>query len=94
MRGRNEHMIEPPSEDDKRHAAANYLHFEHEDPGVWDIHFDSFEEAVEFVNDRGWGFASEDWEPSGMLFEMRIECKDRHGSVVGQLLMLTIKLTE
>ena len=29
-----------------------------------------------------------------MLFEMRIECKDRHGSVVGQLLMLTIKLTE
>jgi hypothetical protein len=63
MRGRNEHMIEPPSEDDKRHAAANYLHFEHEDPGVWDIYFDSFEEAVEFVNDRGWGFASEDWEP-------------------------------
>ena len=25
-------MIEPPNEDDKRRAASNYLHFEHEDP--------------------------------------------------------------
>ena len=87
-------MIEPPSEDDKRHAASNYLHFEHDNAATCDVYFDSLEEAVEFVNDRGWSFSSEDWEPSGMLFEMRIECKDRHGSVVGQLLMLTIKLTE
>jgi hypothetical protein len=87
-------MIEPPNEEDDRRAAANYLHFEHDNPATCDVYFDSFEEAVKFVNDRGWSFASEDWEPSGMLFEMRIECKDRHGSGVGQLVMLTIKLTE
>ena len=58
-----------------------------------DVYFDSFEEAVEFINERGWSFATEDWEPFG-FFEARIECKDRHGSGVGQLLMLTIKLTE
>ena len=41
MRGRNEHMIEPPSEDDKRHAAANYLHFEHDNPATCDVYFES-----------------------------------------------------
>jgi hypothetical protein len=87
-------VIEPPNETDKRRAASDYLHFEDDDLFLPDVYFDSFEEAVKFVNDRGWSFASEDWEPSGMLFEMRIECKDRHGSGVGQLLMLTIKLTE
>ena len=86
-------MIEEPDENDKRRAKADYLHFEHDNPAC-DVYFDSFEEAVVFINDHGWSFASEDWEPSGMLFEMRIECKDRHGSGVGQLLMLTIKLTE
>ena len=58
---------------------------------ICDFYFDTFEEAVDFVNMQGWSFASEDWEPFG-LFEHRIECKDRHGSVVGQLLMLIIKL--
>ena len=86
-------MIPPPNEDDKRRAAADYLHFENEDPGKWDIYFDTFEEAVDFVNMQGWSFVTEDWEPSG-LFEARIECKDHHGNVVGQLLMLTIKITE
>ena len=86
-------MIEPPSEDDKRRAASNYLHFEDDDLSLPDVYFDRFEEAVEFINDRGWSFATEDWEPYG-FFEARIECKDRHGSVIGQLLMLTIKLTE
>jgi hypothetical protein len=84
-------MIEPPNEDDKRRAAANYLHFEHEDPQICDFYFDTFEEAVDFINTHDWSFATEDWEPSG-LFEARIECKDHHGSVVGQLLMLKIKL--
>jgi hypothetical protein len=87
-------MIEPADESDKHRAASDYLHFEDDDLSVPDVYFNSFEEAVDYINDRGWGFASEDWEPSGMLFEMRIECKDRHGSVVGQLLMLTIKITE
>ena len=86
-------MIEPPSEDDKRHAAANYLHFEDEDPGQWDIYFDTLNEAIEFINDRDWSFATEDWELFGM-FESRIEIKDRHGSVIGQLLKLRIKLWE
>jgi hypothetical protein len=86
-------MIPPPDENDKRRAAADYLHFEDEDPGKWDIYFDTLEEAIEFVNAQGWSFVTEDWEPSG-LFEARIECKDRHGNVVGQLLMLTIKLIE
>ena len=86
-------MIEPPSEDDKRHAASDYLHFEHDNPATCDIYFDSFEEAVEFIDDRGWSFVTEDWEPFNM-FEARIECKDQHGGVVGQLLMLTIKLWE
>ena len=86
-------MIEPPSEDDKRHAKANYLHFEDEDPGKWDVYFDDFDEAIEFINDRDWSFATEDWELFGM-FESRIEIKDRHGSVIGQLLKLRIKLWE
>lgn len=58
-------MIAPPSEDDKRHAAANYLHFEHDNPATCDVYFESFEEAVGFINDRGWSFSSEDWEPYG-----------------------------
>ena len=87
-------MIEEPDENDKRRAKADYLHFEHDNRATCDVYFDSFEEAIKFINDRGWSFASEDWEPSGMLFEMRIECKDRHGSGVGQLLTLTIKVTE
>ena len=86
-------MIEPPSDEDRRHAAANYLHFEDEDPGKWDIYFDTFDEAVAYINMCEWSFGSEDWEPFG-LFEKRIECKDCHGSVVGQLLMLTVKLWE
>ncbi len=86
-------MIEPPNENDKRRAKADYLHFEHDNAATCDVYFDSFEEAVEFINERGWSFATEDWEPFG-FFEARIECKDRHGSGVGQLLMLTIKLTE
>jgi hypothetical protein len=84
-------MIEPPSEDDKRHAKADYLHFEDEDPAKWDIYFDTLDEAVEFINDRGWSFVTEDWELFGM-FESRFECRDRHGNIVGQLLMLRIKL--
>ena len=84
-------MIEPPSDEDKRHAASDYLHFENEDPSMWDQYFDTFEEAVDFINDSNLSFVTEDWQPFG-LFEKRIECKDRHGSVVGQLLMLTIKL--
>jgi hypothetical protein len=86
-------MIEPADENDKRRAAANYLHFEHNNPATCDIYFDTFDEAIEFVNEYGWSFVTEDWEPYSM-FEARIECKDRHGSVVGQLLMLTIKLPE
>ena len=86
-------MIEPPSEDDKRRAASDYLHFEDEDPATCDVYFDTFDEAIEFVNDRGWSFVTEDWEPYSM-FEARIECKDQHGGVVGQLLMLAIKLIE
>jgi hypothetical protein len=86
-------MLEPPDENDKRRAISDYLHFEHDNTATCDVYFDSFEEAVEFINDRGWSFATEDWEPFG-LFEARIECKDQHGGVVGQLLMLTIKLTE
>ncbi len=84
-------MIEEPNQDVKRRAASDYLHFEDDDTATCDVYFDSFEEAVEFANDRGWSFAREDWEPYGM-FEVRIGCKDQHGSVVGQLLMLTIKL--
>jgi hypothetical protein len=84
-------MIEPPSDDDRRRADAQYLHFENEDPRVWDIYFDSFDEAIEYMNAYGWSFATEDWEPFGM-FERRIECKDHHGNVVGQLLMLTVKI--
>lgn len=86
-------MIDPPDETDKRRAAADYLHFEHEDPSMWEIYFDTFEEAVDFVNNSKLSFATEDWEPFGM-FEKRIECRDRHGSVVGQLLKLAIKITE
>jgi hypothetical protein len=86
-------MIEEPDENDKRRAKADYLHFEHDNPATCDVDFDSFEEAVEFINDRGWSFVTEDWEPYSM-FEGRIECKDQHGVVVGQLLMLKIKLTE
>lgn len=84
-------MIEPPNEDDQRRAASNYLHFEDEDPAELDVHFDTFEEAIEFINLHDWSFNTEDWEPAG-LFEKRIEIVDHHGSVVGQLLMLTIKL--
>jgi hypothetical protein len=84
-------MIEPPSDEDKRHAAADYLHFEDENPAKIDIYFDTFEEAVDFINECGWSFASEDWEAYGM-FEAHIECKDHHGNIVGQLLKLTIKL--
>ena len=84
-------MIDPPNEDDKRHAKSDYLHFENEDVSTCDVYFDSFDEAVDFINDRGWSFVSEDWEAFG-IFESRIECRDRHGSVVGQLLMLRIKL--
>ena len=86
-------MIEEPDENDKRRAKADYLHFENEDSAVWDIYFDNFDEAIEFINDRDWSFCSEDWEPFGM-FEARIACKDHHGNVVGQLLMLTIKIIE
>ena len=86
-------MIEQADENDKRRAASDYLHFENEDPSTCDIYFDTFDEAVEFINERGWSFVTEDWEPSG-IFEARIECKDKHGGVVGQLLMLKIKLTE
>jgi hypothetical protein len=86
-------MIEPPNEDDRRHAASDYLHFENEDVSPCDIYFASFDDAIDFVNERGWSFATEDWEPAG-LFETRIECKDRQGSVVAQLLMLTIKIVE
>ena len=84
-------MIPPANEDDKRRAASNYLHFENEDPQICDFYFDTFEEAVDFINMHDWSFRSEDWEPFGM-FEFRIECQDKHGSFVGQLLMLTIKL--
>jgi hypothetical protein len=84
-------MLEPADENDKRRAASGYLHFENEDPSTWDIYFDSFEEAVDFVNERGWSFVTEDWVPSG-LFESCIECRDRHGSVVGQLLMFKMNL--
>jgi len=83
-------MIEPPDENDRRRAAANYLHFEDEDPAKWDIYFDTFDEAIEFVNDRGWSFVTEDWQTFG-LFEKRIEVQDPHGSVVGQLLMLIVR---
>ena len=86
-------MIEPADENDKRRAKADYLHVEHDNPATRDVYFDSFEEAVEFINDRGWSFVTEDWELYNM-FEARIECKDQHGGGVGQLLMLTIKLTE
>ena len=85
-------MIPPPDEDDQRRAAANYLHFENEDPQICDFYFDTFEEALDFINAQGWSFVTEDWEPFGM-FEARIECKDTRGEVIGQLLMLTIKLT-
>jgi hypothetical protein len=84
-------MIEPPDEDDKRRAASNYLHFEHENPATCDFYFDTFEEAVDFINMQGWSFRSEDWESYG-IFERRIECQDKHGALVGQLLMLIIKL--
>ena len=86
-------MIDPPSEDDKRRAASDYLHFENENPSIWDIYFDTFDEAVDFVNEHDLSFVTEDWEPLG-LFEARIECRDKHGSVVGQLMMLKIKLWE
>ena len=84
-------MIEPPIDDDRRRAASNYLHFECEDPRIWDIYFDDFEEAIEFVNARNWSFVTEDWQPFGM-FEYRIECQDRNRVVVGQLLMLIVKI--
>jgi hypothetical protein len=84
-------MIEEPDENDKCRAKADYLHFEHEDPSMWDIHFDTFDEAVDFVNNSRLSFVTEDWEPFGM-FEKRIECKNPRGDVVGQLLMLMIKL--
>ena len=86
-------MIEPADENDKRRAKANYLHFEDEDPKVCDVYFDSFDEALEFINNCNWSFATEDWEPAG-LFEAKIDCKDRHGAIVGQLLKLTIKIPE
>ena len=86
-------MIEPADENDKRRAKSDYLHWEHEDPSMWDVFFDSFDEAVDFINDHDLSFVTEDWEPFG-LFEARIECKDRHGCVVGQLIMLKIKLWE
>ena len=84
-------MLEPPDENDKRRAAANYLHFEDDDPSVCEVYFDTFDEAVDFINEKDWSFVTEDWVPFG-LFESRIECQDRHGSVVGQLLMLRINL--
>jgi hypothetical protein len=84
-------MIEPPDENDKRRAAAGYLHFEDEDPHIFDIYFDTFDEAVDFVNEYGWSFVTEDWVPRG-LFEAGIECQDCHGAIVGQLLMFRMNL--
>ena len=86
-------MIEPPDENDNEREVIIYLHFEDDDLSAPDVYFDSFAKAVEFINDRGWGFVTEDWERYCM-FEARIECRDQHGVVVGQLLMLEIKLTE
>jgi hypothetical protein len=86
-------VIEPADENDKRRAKSDYLHWEDEDSSKWDVYFDSLDQAIDFINERGWSFVTEDWELFGM-FESRIECKDHHGSVVGQLLMLRIKLWE
>jgi hypothetical protein len=86
-------MIEEPDENDKRRAKADYLHFEHDSPATCDVYFDTLDEAIEFINERGWSFVTEDWELFGM-FESRIEIKDGHGAIVGQLLMLRIKLWE
>ena len=83
-------MTSNPNENEAVREATDYLHFTPDDPKDNDIYFDSFEEALDYINWWNWSFASEDWEPTG-LFEQAITCKDEGGIVTGELISLTAK---
>jgi hypothetical protein len=63
------------------------LRFENDNPAVKDLHFTAFRRALEYLNERGWVFSTEDWQSNGM-FMLRLECKDHRGVVMGQLTRL------
>jgi hypothetical protein len=83
-------MTRDPNENEALRQETDYLHFTPDDPRVEAFYFDSFDEAISYVNRHDWHFVSEDWEPSG-LFEERIECKDESGVLWGQLMRCTVK---
>ena len=96
-------MTRDPNENEGLRQETNYLHFTPDDPRVEAFYFDSFDEAIEYVNRHDWHFESEDWEPSGLFEEQdRVQGQRRgplgaahalHGKILEPLTMKLNKNT-